>query len=59
VDLYEVQSGDQDLQELANRITDMRAALPSDNQGRLFVYDKFGQPFNFIGGTLGEPVILP
>jgi hypothetical protein len=59
VDLYEVQSGEQLLQDLADHITAMKAALPSINQGKLFVYDKFGQPFTFVGGSLGDPVILP
>ena len=59
VDLYEVQSGDQDLFDLAQKLRDMRSALPANNRGKLFLYDKDGLPIEMEDLTIGEPVIIP
>ena len=59
VDLYEVQSLTGNLEGLENKLRNMRGALPSANRGRIFLYDRFGQPFRLEGEDLGPPVPLP
>lgn len=58
VDLYEVQSDSDRIEDLIDKLNAMWISLPPAFRGRLYLYDKNGVPIDFPGGTVG-PAIPP